>query len=79
MTGSGKTTFVCRILQERFIVNFPEKIYYFYKAKQPFMEKWNLDSENPKITFVDNLWIPSITDYIIFSLLTSNESFKVLK
>lgn len=86
MTGSGKTTFVCKILEKRLITNFPEKIIYFYKVRQPFMDKWNSDVNKPKITFIDKLdlsilekdgknSVVIIDDYMMADLKTTADLF----
>jgi len=54
-SGSGKTTSVLRIIKERLIYPFPEKIVYLYGAHQPFMDSWNKDKTNPRINFVKGL------------------------
>jgi len=54
-SGSGKTTSVLRIIKERLIQPFPEKVIYLYAAHQPFMDSWNKDKTNPPISFVKGL------------------------
>lgn len=54
-TGTGKTTTVLQILKNRQIEPFPPNIIYLYAARQPFMETWNNDSDNPKIVFYAGL------------------------
>ena len=55
MTGSGKTTFVCKILEEKLVTNFPGKIFYFYRTHQDWMSSWEDDPKKPRIQFVNKL------------------------
>jgi GTPase SAR1 family protein len=48
-SGSGKTTCVLRIIENKMLTPFPEKIYYLYNIKQDFM------SDFPQIKFVQGL------------------------
>lgn len=54
-SGSGKTTTVFKIIQQRLIEPMPEKIFYLYGAHQPIFDQWNTDKTNPPITFVEGL------------------------
>ena len=54
-SGVGKTTFMLRIIKEKLIYPFPKLIYYMYRVRQDFMDKWNLDKTNPPIKFIENL------------------------
>lgn len=54
MTNSGKTTFVKTIIERRCVSKFPDKIFYLYKIRQPWMDTWN-DGCRPKITFIEGL------------------------
>ena len=54
-TGIGKTTFILRILKEKLIEPFPQKIFYMYRIRQDFMESWNTDPQNPQVKFIENL------------------------
>ena len=48
-TGSGKTHFILDVIRQKLIHPFPERIYYMYKIRQPFMDM--LDN----ITFIEGL------------------------
>lgn len=48
-TGAGKTQFILRVIKERLIEPFPNKIFYMYSIEQSFM------SEHPEITFIKGL------------------------
>lgn len=48
-TGSGKTHFILDVIRQKLIHPFPERIYYMYKIRQPFMD--TLDN----ITFIEGL------------------------
>ena len=54
-TSSGKTTTVLKIIKQRLIEPWPQKIFYLYGAKQDFMDIWNKDKSNPTIEFVCGL------------------------
>ena len=41
----------------------PEKIFFMYAARQPFMETWNNDPENLKIDFIEGLKLGVIDEY----------------
>lgn len=55
VSGSGKTTFVLEILKQRLITDFPKKIFYFYKVKQPFMDTFHKEFTNIKVEFIEGL------------------------
>ena len=48
-TGAGKTQFILRVIRERLIEPFPEKIFYMYSVEQDFMK------EHAEITFIKGL------------------------
>ena len=48
-TGAGKTQFILRVIRERLIEPFPERIFYMYSVEQPFMR------EHPEICFIEGL------------------------
>lgn len=48
-SGSGKTTCVLRIIRERMIKPFPEKIYFLYNIEQDFMKDF------PDVNFIQGL------------------------
>ena len=52
---SGKTTSVLKIIKQKRIEPMPEKIFYLYGARQPFMDRWNTDNPQQKIEFVEGL------------------------
>ncbi len=60
-SGSGKTTSVLKIVEQKLIEPMPEKIFYLYGAYQPFMDVWNKDK--PKITFVKGLNLEIVDQY----------------
>lgn len=55
VSGSGKSYFVMDIIKNRLVANFPEKIYYFYKVRQPFMDDWIKFKTMPKVCFIEGL------------------------
>lgn len=61
MTGSGKTEFVKTVLEKKHVTNFPERIFYLYKIRQPFMDSWN-DGIRPKIKFIEGLDLDCVKD-----------------
>ena len=68
-TFTGKTTAVLKIIKQRKIHPMPKKIFYLYGAKQPFMDTWNLDKQNPEIEFIKGLQLDVIDAYIKPKLL----------
>ena len=48
-TGSGKTTFILRVIKEKLIEPWPKKIFYMYGVFQDFM------NHHPEITFIEGL------------------------
>ena len=48
-TGAGKTQFILRVIRERLIEPFPERIFYMYSVEQSFMR------EHPEISFIEGL------------------------
>ena len=62
-SGSGKTTTVFKIIQQRLIEPMPAKIFYLYGAYQPIFEDWNKDKSNIPITFVEGLQLDVIEEY----------------
>ena len=58
-SGSGKTTSVLKIVEQKLIEPMPEKIFYLYGAHQPFMDDW----KTPKITFVKGLNLEVVDQY----------------
>ena len=56
-SGSGKTTAVLKIIEEKLIEPMPKKIFYLYGAHQPFMD----DMTN--IEFVKGLDLSVINNY----------------
>ena len=55
VSGSGKSHFVMDIIKHRLITSFPDKVYYFYKVRQPFMDTWVKSKMSPKISFIEDL------------------------
>lgn len=67
-TSSGKTTFLCHLIQQRthLITPVPERVIYSYKAYQPIFEKFDdqvelvqgqnyeLDAERPTLLIIDD-------------------------
>ena len=53
LTGTGKTTFIREVLKRRLVTEFPEKVFYFYKIRQPFMDTWN--HKELEVEFVQGL------------------------
>ena len=68
-SGSGKTTSVLKIIKERLIYPFPEKIIYLYGAYQSFMDSWNKDKTNPPISFVKGLDLTVVDKHLTKSKL----------
>ena len=62
-SGSGKTTSVLKIVEQKLIEPMPEKIFYLYGAHQPFMDEWNKDKNKPTITFVKGLNLGVVDQY----------------
>ena len=62
-SGSGKTTAVLRIVREKLIDPFPEKIFFLYGSWQPEFAAWQKDESNPPITFVEGLNLDIIDNY----------------
>ena len=58
-SGSGKTTSVLKIVEQKLIEPMPEKIFYLYGTHQPFMDAWKF----PKITFVKGLNLGVVDQY----------------
>ena len=58
-SGTGKTTSVLKIVEQKLIEPMPEKIFYLYGAHQPFMDNW----KSPKITFVKGLQLEVVDQY----------------
>ena len=56
-SGSGKTTAVLKIIEEKLIEPMPKKIFYLYGAHQPFMD------EMTNIEFVKGLDLSVINNY----------------
>ena len=48
-TGSGKTHFILDVIRQKLIHPFPERIYYMYKIRQPFMDTL------ADVTFIEEL------------------------
>ena len=55
VSGSGKSYFVMDVIRHQLISNFPKKIFYFYKVRQPFMEEWSKDRSKPRVSFIEGL------------------------
>ena len=62
-TGSGKTMAVLKIIKEKLIAPMPEKIFYMYAVRQPFMDEWERDRQNPKIDFIEGLHLDVLKQY----------------
>ena len=62
-TGSGKTTSVLKIVEQKLIEPMPEKIYYLYGAYQPSFEEWGNDKSRPTITFIKGLQLEVVDQY----------------
>ena len=62
-SGSGKTTSVLKIVEQKLIEPMPEKIFYLYGAHQPFMEQWNKDTRKQPIIFIKGLNLDVIDEY----------------
>ena len=62
-TSSGKTTALLKVLKDRMIEPFPERIYYCYGAFQDFMKTWNSDKSNPHIDFIEGLKLDCIDNF----------------
>ena len=62
-SGSGKTTAVLRIIQEKLIDPMPTKIFYLYGAYQPEFDAWQKDETNAKITFIEGLDLSVVDQY----------------
>ena len=58
-SGSGKTTSVLKIVEQKLIEPMPEKIFYLYGSHQPFMDDW----KSPKITFIKGLNLEVVDQY----------------
>ena len=54
-TSSGKTTTVLKIIKQKLIEPWPQKIFYLFGAKQDFMDSWNRNKENSPIEFISGL------------------------
>jgi len=50
-TGAGKTHFILDVIRHKLIHPFPNKIYYMYKIRQPFMDEKRFKD----ITFIEGL------------------------
>ncbi len=62
-TGSGKTTSVLKIIEQKLIEPMPEKIYYLYGAYQPLFDEWGKDKSRPTITFIEGLQLKVVDQY----------------
>ncbi len=62
-SGTGKTTSVLKIVQQKLIQPMPEKIFYLYGMHQPFMVDWNKDNSKPKINFIKGLNLEVVDRY----------------
>ena len=62
-TGSGKTMAVLKIIKDKLISPMPEKIFYMYAVRQPFMEQWEMDLHKPKIDFIEGLQLEVLKQY----------------
>ena len=61
-TNTGKTTMILRLIKEQLIEPMPQKIFYLYGAKQPFMDTWN-KGQTPKIEFIEGLDLSVVDSY----------------
>ena len=62
-TSTGKTTTVLQILKNRLINPWSPNILYLYGARQPFMDTWADDPDNPKINFYEGLQLDVLANY----------------
>ena len=73
-SGSGKTTAVLKIIEQKLIEPMPEKIFYLYgSARQPFMDDWIRDKKKPAIEFIEGLNLDIVNSYLGPKLLICDD------
>ena len=64
-SGSGKTTAVLKIIEEKLIEPMPKKIFYLYGVHQPFMDDMtNIEfAKGLDLSVINNYNGPKLVDY----------------